>query len=63
MLAKKFTKKILHIENMFNYDLGICMRKFKRNTLPFDFISYVTSVNKIHNLLKRFAEKNYSFPK
>ena len=30
----KITKKILDIENMFKYDLGIFMHKFKKDILP-----------------------------
>ena len=32
----KITKKILDIENMFKYDLGIFMHKFKKDILPVD---------------------------
>ena len=35
------------------------MHKFKRDILPINFKPYFTNVNKIHNHLTRFLEKNY----
>ena len=52
----KLTKKILDIENMLNYDLGIIGHKFKRDILPVNFKPYFTNINKIHNHLTTILE-------
>ena len=59
----KIAKKILDVENMFQYELGVFMHKFKRDILPINFKPYFTSINKIHNHSTRFSETNYYFPR
>ena len=59
----KITKKILDIENMFKYDLGIFMHKFKRDILPVNFKPYFTNIKKVHNHLTRYSETNYFLPR
>ena len=59
----KIEKKILDVKNMFKYEVGVFMHKFKRDTLPVNFKPYFTNVNKMHNHLTRFAETNYFFPR
>ena len=59
----KLQKKILDVENMFTYDLGVFMHKFKRDILPINFKPYFTNINKIHNHQTRFSETNYFFPR
>ena len=59
----KIEKKILDVENMFKYELGVFMHKFNRGILPINFKPYFTSVNKIHNHSTRFSETNYYFPR
>ena len=57
----KITKKILNVKNMFKYDLGVFMYKFRRNMLPVNFKPYFTEINKIHKHLTRFSAENYFF--
>ena len=57
----KTTKKILNVKNMFKYDLGVFMYKFRRNMLPVNFKPYYTEINKIHQHLTRFSAENYFF--
>ena len=59
----KIEKKILNVENMFKYELGVFMHKFKRDSLPVNFKPYFTRVNTIHNHSTRFSEKNYYIPR
>ena len=59
----KMSKKILDVENMFQYELGVFMYKFKKGILPVNFNPYFTSINKIHNHSTRFSETNYFFPR
>ena len=56
--STKIEKKMLDVENMFKYELGVFMHKFKRDTLPLNFKSYFTNINKMHNHLTRFSEIN-----
>ena len=44
----KIEKKILDVKNMFKYELGVFMHKFKRDTLPVNFNPFFKRVNKIH---------------
>ena len=57
------SKKILDVENMFQYELEVFMYKFKKGVLPVNFNPYITSINKVHNNSTRFTETNYFFPK
>ena len=62
--CKKLEKwqKILNVENLFRYELGVFMFKFVHRFIPVNFKCYFKSITKIHFLLTR-SSKTIFFPK
>ena len=50
-------KKILDVEIMFTYRLGVLMHKFNRDTLPVNFKPYFNRVNKKQNHQQDFQRQ------
>ena len=59
----KITKKVLNVENLFKYELGVFMFKFINNLLPINFRCYFKSINKVHNHSTRTSKTNFFLPR
>ena len=59
----KTEKKILNVESLYLYELGIFMFKFKNNLLPANFNCYFKSIKNIHNYHTRSSEINFFLPR
>ena len=59
----KITKKVLNVENLFKYELGVFMFKFINNILPINFRCYFKSINKVHSHSTRSSKTNFFLPR
>ena len=59
----KITKKVLNVENLFKYELGVFMFKYINNFLPVNFNCYFKSINKVHSHSTRSSKTNFFLPR
>ena len=59
----KSQKKILNVESLYLYELGLFMFKFNNNLLPDNFKNYYKSVKNVHNYHTRSSETNFFLPR
>ena len=59
----KTQKKILDVESLYLYELGLFMFKFNNNLLPANFYNYSKSVKNVHNCHTRSSETIFFLPR